>query len=452
MQGQGAGLDTDSTLTAAQRRQAYKAIYLSQCAGNIGVLVFQNGFLLAFLTALSASPTLIMSVLSFHSVFNGILSIPGSFWSDRAGIKRVAGYGNLGSVIGYGLVLLGLLVPTAAPGAAGPQLWLTVAGLAIFSASKALAGSSWFALLVPIIPAASRGRFFGLFRFTWMGIMIVFTAICTAFLNTETQLWVFYCIIACIFFGQIIHYWYYRAIPELKPAADATTIEKPRLWTGISMVLRQGDLRRYMTYIFVLYLWTAGVPMIYGLIETTHLQLGDRWVVILGTTGLLGSLGGFLIGGRVVDRMGMKPVFIITHVMYGILMLSFVGRGYSPLGLLPTLILLHTAFGFISAAASIAVTAELFALLPVQHRALANGVVFTMFHAGRAASPLLAALLIDLGVFPSQWHLAGLLITDYDAVLISFSLLITVSMIALVWVPSVQAGKRLKTTEVPAKL
>ena len=87
------------------------------------------------------------------------------------------------------------------------------------------------------------------------------------------------------------------------------------LW-GASFALK--DTPSFVAYIFLLALFTGCCPLIFNLIEKHVLGWGDDRVVTMGMLMMIGSVVGFFMGGRAVDKYGTKPVFMVMHFSYGV--------------------------------------------------------------------------------------------------------------------------------------
>ena len=87
--------------------------------------------------------------------------------------------------------------------------------------------------------------------------------------------------------------------------------------------------------------------------------------------------------------------------------------------------------------ASIAVSTEMLALIPVDHKSLSTSICITFIRIGGALSGLLAAWLLQLGVLVEQWTLMGVQLSRYDTILLCSGIGVILLVVTLGLVPSV---------------
>ena len=310
---------------------------------------------------------------------------------------------------------------------------MVVLGILVYSVAQVAFGASWYALLSPVVPEDRRGRFFGKLRLAWQLMGIAFTVLCALVLSKQTPPLIYQWLLAAVTAGQVVRIFMYKRIPELEPptATDA------RLWKALSDVVRLPAYLPFCSYVFLLMLFTAAGPALFVLIEKEVLTFGDNTVMWLSTLAMLGSVAGFYFGGKAVDRRGTKPVFLVCHFAYGLLMALFAFRAIAPAGRLAWVAIVNVCFGFVLAASSVAITTETLALLPRKNKSLAGAFLQSMYIGGGALSTMLVAWIIDLGLLRERWTLAGVTMTQYDSVLLAYAGMIVLLVVTLGQVPSV---------------
>lgn len=135
-------------------KRALRTIIIAQCLGMIGRNLCNNGFTLAYLSRLGIPGYRILFLLSLLPLIGTLLLLPTAYFADRHGKKKIGAIGAVLSVAGF------LLLPVAGFVPSNAGIWAGT-GLFIYALGNTLNGSSWFALLSPIIPEKIRGRFFG---------------------------------------------------------------------------------------------------------------------------------------------------------------------------------------------------------------------------------------------------------------------------------------------------
>jgi MFS family permease len=405
-------------------------VIVAQCFGAIGITSFKFGLLLLFLTASGFGPVSVMLLLACPFAFRAILTVPGAYWADSYGKKRLGGFGMVLTVAGFTLIAVAPLVGSA---------WATLAtivGVAAYSMGDAFMAAGWFALLSPIVPEDERGRFFGRLRFSWQAVAILFFFGASLFLSKDTPPSLFVPVMAAIAASLLVRLVIYRlGIPEIEGPRRA-----PVGFSGTFMsVLRAEGYMSFCAYVFLLALVTTGCPHLFGLIEKKVLLMHDQEVVWLGNLGMIGAFAGFYLGGRAVDRWGTKPVFLVCHFGYGVTLFGFLFRGIvsAAAPMFACLGVINFAFGAIAAASSVAVSTEMLALIPPQNKSLSTSVCMTLLTGGGALSGILAAGALNSGMFNAHWELWGMPLSDYDAVLFVCALAVVLLVVTLGLVPSV---------------
>lgn len=420
----GAGGEGDG-LGLAARQRAMRWIIAAQCGGMLGPYIFRNGLMLTFLTALDADGPMVLLALSLYNILK-LINLPVAYLADRVGLKRIG--------------MVGLLLSTAGVPLLAAAAWFsepippTILGILLCGAGGAVFASSWFALLLPVVPESMRGRFFGAMRLGWTFVVLLFTALTAWFLGEAPELWRYQALLGIVFAGQILRIVAYRRIPEVRTEPDGP---RAPFFRALLRIARAPGYLPFGAYLFLLTLCTMAVPALFGMIEKKALGLGDNMVVTLGLCHMAGSLVGFLLGGQVVDRLGNKVVFLLCHVGYGAVLLAFVLRAALPGPGWLVLGTIHGVYGVIASSSGLAITSEIMALAPKQGRALATGGLGMLLFVAGALSEMTAAGLLSLGALAPAWSWRGLALTDYDTVLLLYAGMVLLMTGTLGLVPSV---------------
>ena len=126
-------------------------------------MAFNNGLLLTYFSRLGINKSQILFLLALPAILQFMLIIFFSYLSDRFGKKR-------GGVLGLIFSMCSFLLFWQAGFMEKPfWLWLVVLAVILFGIGTAMSFSNWFALLHPLVPKKTRGRFFGRLRLTWQG-------------------------------------------------------------------------------------------------------------------------------------------------------------------------------------------------------------------------------------------------------------------------------------------
>ncbi len=389
--------------------------------------MFTSGLMLLFLNAAKINSVRVMMYLSIPLAMDGLTKLPFSYLADRLGIKRLG-------VAGACLEMLGFCVLSLSGFADGIMVeGLIVLGVVIYSLGLSMCFSGWFALLQPLVPATMRGRFFGRLRVSWQIVALVFTGVCASYLTIDSPLYYFQILMGFAAVTLVLRIGVYSRIPDLTtPNSNGMSFKN-----AIVYIMHVEGYTSFVAYIFLLSLFTLGAPMLFGLIEKQELGMGDNQVLWLGNLQMLGAVVGFFIGGKLVDRVGTKPVFLVCHFSYSLALMLFLVRGLSGEWIFGCVAVAHTLFGIVMASSSIAISTEVLSLMPKENQSLFSSSGYMMLRAGGALSGILSAWMLKLGVFNNEWTLWGLPMTRYDSILLCFAGMIVILVVTLGLVPSV---------------
>ncbi len=408
-------------------KRALRIIIIGQCVGLVATLLFGNGFMLAYFSKLGVPDYRILLLFALIPLISMTLILPFAYLADRTGKKRLGGLGIAVSAVGF-FMLIGAPI---APGET--SLWLTL-GVLIFATGNAANASSWFALLSPIVPENIRGRWFGQMRTAWQTTAIVFSLGVAALLQTYSSLPVFQSILFVCGVLILVRFVLYLQIPELEP------IQPPRggFWKALHEILHLPGYLPFCAYIFLLSFLTGAIPGLLGLLEKEFLGFSDSLLVVMGNLLSIGAVVGFLIGGKMVDRLGPRPVFLTGHAVFSITLAGVLLRGFIPLPSAVTLGLLSLLFGAMQGAAGIASTSELFALIPQKNKSLSTGFNLTLIAAGLSFSGLFSGQILKWNILRPEWVLWGNTLSSYDALLAGFMILTILMAVTPLLVPVIR--------------
>ncbi len=420
-------MNSSETLSPAAGKKAMRNAIFAQCFGMLGISLFENGIMLLYLLALGISQTKVVTYLAIPSMCL-ICTIPAAYYAERIGKKKIGGSGNLLCVAGM------LIIATSGFAARGAAELLAITGTVLLSLGLSMFQSSWFALLGGVVPAQVRGRFFGTLRISWQFSCIAVAGAAAWVLGRCNALWVYQIIIAVIAGLMLMRSFFYNRIPEVEQGPPP---DKP-FRQALTDVLYLRGFSSFGAYVFLLKIFTAYCPTLFAVLEKEVLNLSAGTVIWLANVGLAGSVLGFFVGGRLVDRIGTKLVFIICHLSFAVILLLFIMRGLGGGGLvLPILFLAHFAFSLALAASNIAITAETIMITPEKNSSLASSTLMAAGHMGTAVAGVTAAAALDLDVLREHWRWLGMELCRYDAILLACAVMVLLLVVTLGLVPSV---------------
>jgi MFS family permease len=411
-------------LTPSEKRLLGNSVG-AQCFGLLTEQVLSGGVMLLYLNALKVNGAAILFILALCPFLMALLNVPLAFAADRIGIKQFGQWGNLFMIAGMTLVILGPNVP-------GNHLAWIIAGLLIHTLGSALFGTGWFALLSHVVPSHYTGRFFGVLRFSWQLVGIVFFGVVSCFFTGATPIRVYQILLAVCTAGLFVRGFFYQGIPAPPRATEAIPF-----FPAVVSAIRVPGYLPYLAYVFLLVFFTSKGADMLRLMGRQGLGFGDNTVLTMSVAGMVGALCGFYLGGKGVDQWGTRPLFVACHFGFGLALILFPCRALFPFPAPVLAIATSFLLGLVQASVSIAFTTETFAICSTRYRVLAMGLISSFQTLATAVSGFAFAGLLTTQALQKHWQLAGMALTDYDTVLMLFALMVVLLVITLGLVPSV---------------
>lgn len=410
-----------------ENRDGMRAAMLCQIFGTIGLQAFLGGLVLSYFSSRGLKGSMTMFLLAVPELII-FFSVIFAFWGDRIGKKRLGVAGAVFCAAGFGLIWLSCFL------AGG---WFTVSvvcGVVVFGIGSMLFGSVWFGLMHPVVPEWFRGRFWGLLRFNWQMVAIIFSLVSSFLLGLNLDFNVFVIIFGGICAGLVLRIYFYRKIPE----HERRTASSEKFFVSVREVLATPDFVGFCAYVFLLCLFTRACPYLFGLVAKDVLNLPNAGVVILGTCIMIGSVTGYLFVGSVVDRFGTKPVFLFCHFCFGLTMILFsihdIIKGGAVMLWLGGL---NFVYGLLFAAISVAMTAEMMKVIPAVNKSLSTSMVTTVTRLGGGIAGTVSSGAIAVGMLSERWKFFGVVMSDYDSILLVSGMTVMLLVITLGLIPSV---------------
>ncbi len=410
----------------AECSRGMRMAIMSACFGAIAqTMVSDSSIMILYAGMLGGSRFVSMCTTSLQSISLFVLYIPLAYFVGRLGKKKM-----ILPAIGIGVA--GLLLTVFAPFFGSSAAGVLLVGLAIFSIAMAVYLAAWFPLLRDIVPADARGRFFGTMRFRWQGCSAVFLILSAMILKWNSSMAVLQGLVvvaALLLIGRLVCI---ARIPETPLAREVKPLGK-----SLRAILSDSRLMGFGTYLFWLYAFAGATVPVVIIFAKLKLKFNDDFLVLLSSCLLIGSIVGFLIGGKMVDRQGTKKVFLLAHFTFGLLNLLMLTVQNNSTFCTYLLIGIVSMYGLIFAAATIAVSSEAFALAPEEFSEMGLAVCLGLYYAGLGFSRFLAGWVLDSGMLAESWNLWGIDMSQYHTLFFFFGIGVLVTCVLLVMVPVV---------------
>ncbi len=415
------------TLEPDRARTAMRFAIGSACFGAIGqIMVNESSIIILYAGMLGASRFVSLCTTSLQHLAQCLLYIPVAYWMSRYGRKRLM---IPALTIGTGGLLLVSLAPFFGRYAQGALMF----GLSVFSISIAIYVVGWFPLLKGIVPPAERGRFFGRLRVSWQITASLFLLGAALVVQRTPSITAFQAIIALGALISFVRVFLLRPIPESVP-----TRHEP-LRVTLTALLRNRTLTGFSAYLFWLYFFAGSTLPVAVLLASRALHIADGFLVLFSAGTMAGSIVGFLLGGRIVDRGGTKLAFLIGHFGFAALNFLLLSVRSASWGSITILLGIGLLYGLVFALASIAVSTESFFLVPPEREDVGLAVCLGLFFAGIGLSRFLSGWVLDSGMLAPEWFFMGHAMTSYHALFLINGCGVLGSGVLLAMIPSLIA-------------
>ncbi len=412
--------------TGAYRRLEW-SIRLSTMQYGISDLLYANSFMLLYLAILGIPSERILVWLALPSVLKILTLVPFAQWTERIGKVRLGAIG-----ISFGSLSLVLLIAAgSAPGWAVESL--TAMAMVCVGLGSGMYMNAWFPLISDIVPDGQRGRFFGMLRFLYQTASIVFALIASWSLERHSTVLVFQIFLGVALVLRVAGTVQFARIPEVRRVSEGAA----SLRDSLVAALRHAGYLPFCAYVFLLSLFTGSCTTLFSLLAKDTLLLPQSQVLVIGNCATFGSLVGFLVSGRLIDRIGTKAIFVLCHFSFALVLLAFLGRELPPVHVGVVIGALSVLFGLVQAASSVAMTTEMLSAIPVDNKPMATAVNQSLAGLGIALSGICSSALLKIGVFSQTWSLFGLHLGPYDAILMLSGIMVMLLVVTLGLVPSV---------------
>ncbi|MBU1852821.1 MAG: MFS transporter [Candidatus Omnitrophica bacterium] len=284
---------------------------LSAIMGSLAGGMFLMGFAIKIL---KAAPEQI-GILAALPMFANLVQIFGSVIIEKTGKKKMLCF--LSIIMSRGLWILIILLPFAifAP-LADFKIWVLVAVIAISSVFGSLAGVSWLAWMSDLVPENIRGSYFGKRNMIASACSMVFVLLGGKFITlweqkfSEQNPYGFILLFVVGLAFGLLSIFFLSRIPEI----EGIKKEKESSF-DFNVFFSPLKDRNFLTLILFVSAWMFAIQIaapFYGVYMIENLKVSFSDITIFGTFATLATLFMMKIWGPISDKMGNKPVIIVS--------------------------------------------------------------------------------------------------------------------------------------------
>ncbi len=406
-------------------RKAQRFVIYTQVVGAPILVLLQGPFMITYLSRLGLSSARVLDMLALLALVRTLIQPPLAYVGDRHGKKKL-GY------IGCSAVVLSMLGMGSLPGIPEDlRMVLLVCSILVYGLGGGLLGSVWFGLLAPLIHPEERGRFFARLRMSWQFSSIILVAGVSWLLDRHSALSTYQIIFSAGFLLACLRLVFFYRIPEVEPP----TRSEASLWKSLLSLLEDARLRSFCSYAFLLSAAAAPLQFLFALLMKDVAEFSEGRIVLAGNLTGVGAMMGFYVGGRMVDKLGTKSVFISAHLGYALLFAVTPLYALPGWPAFPHFASLCFLGGLISSASGIAMSSTVIGLSDGgAQRSLTTALTNACIQLAPPVTLFLISRVLELGLLAESWSLGGVALGPYDALsffaaVAVFLLLITLGLV-----------------------
>lgn len=413
-------------LLPEQRSKAKSDAIKSACFGAFAsVMIQDSAIIILFATILGAGDMLSMATTATQGLSSCLLLIPFAYLSNKIGHKKTIIRFN-----GLGVVMILLLAASPWFGSwTKPVLLLSIA---FFSITMTAYAAAWFPLLDGFLVRDDRGSFFGIMRFSWQTVSVVFFFICGLIIGKNPEIWMLQLIIVISGISLLGRIYYITKIPDSHHEK-----EKILFMDGISEAVSNKSLIGFSVYICCLYMAAYSTPPLTFIYLKKHMMVGDNIVVIISSLALIGTIIGFLCAGKIIDLIGTKRMLLLIHFFFALVNLALFLVSSPSVIILILMTILLALYGFFTACSSVAISTEMMELASPNNKAISMAFCMSCYAAGTGGSRFLTSLILGSGMLAPEWFVGSFKISHYQTLFLGYGCAITFVCLLLVLVPAI---------------
>ena len=296
---------------------------LSAVMGSLAGGIFLMGFALKIL---KAKPEQI-GILAALPMLANLIQIFGSYLIEKTGRKKMLCF--ICVVMSRLLWIAIIMLPMAIFSSFSDwRVLILVVVIAVSSLLGSLSGVAWLAWMSDLVPENVRGTYFGKRNMIASAAGTVVILAAGKFLSLwETRLgntnpYSYIIIFSLGLAAGLIGTWFLSRVPEVE---NPEQTQKSSM--DFSLFLKPLKNRNFLALIIYVSCWIFGVQMaapFYGVFMIDILKIDFSTITIFGTFAMLATLFMMKIWGPISDKLGNKPVIIVSGLILGAIPLLWV--------------------------------------------------------------------------------------------------------------------------------
>ncbi len=307
-------MDNSKALKLSIIDGTFSAIMVTLCGG-----IFLTGFALKVLKA----DARVIGILASLPLFANLVQFIGSYLIEKTGKSKSLCI--LSAALSRSLWILILFLPLKLiPGGTDLRIWMLVGVIAISSIFASMAGVAWTSWMSELVPEKIRGSYFGKRNMITSLFGMFFIMGGGYFLSSwekargESDPYGFLILFIVGIGSGLLSLFFLRKIP---PAEAEKKKGRKKISAAASFKAPLKD-KNFRNILFFAALWIFAINFagpFYGVYMINILELDFSLITLLGTAATLSTVIMMKIWGKINDKLGSKPVIIISTLMLALI-------------------------------------------------------------------------------------------------------------------------------------
>ena len=298
--------DFAETLTEQQRKRARIYAYFACYFGCISeVMLDSSAIVIVYIGMLGGGSMLVMLSTSFSGILSMLLMIPSAVLIGRIGMKKAVSIACITGCCGF-------LLMAAAPLFSSFSRTVAIIGCLVYCLQRSLYGSAWYPMLDVFLRKEDRGSFFGTMRYSYMIVSGILFFLLGKLMGKNPPMLLMQVILGItglLVLGRLYCMLHFPENPQEKRV-------KLNFRHSLGISIRNGPLTSYSVYICLLSIaYTSLIPVTLIYLKQ-YVGLPAGTVQIFSTVGIAGYIIGYFCYGRLLKKLKIKRMELITHFIF----------------------------------------------------------------------------------------------------------------------------------------
>jgi len=298
--------------------------------------------IIVFAKSLDASSTVLGIIASFTPLMM-VFQLPAARHLERYGYREFV-------LMGWSLRTVFIFVTAVVPVLGfldnSSKMAVLVTALLLFNLLRGISSTAWMPWMTALIPEANRGRFLSVDQLFMYGGCLISLLASAVVMTGPVDPWEYTFVFLISAAGGSVSLYFIKRIPEVTAGESVRRSSQKVPWRAILGYVPFRELLIF-NVLHMAVIGSLGIFTVEYLREESHFDVAT--VLSLSAFSFIGALGVLPFVGRVVDRVGSKPLMRVATIIFSIVI---GGWCLIAAGVFPCSLWLVAALNFLAGAAS----------------------------------------------------------------------------------------------------